>query len=217
MKTIDAPRQFTQDLTLPRAFRTRRNSPPDRISAVCVRRAPKTQQPSRSPTAGGRVGIQPGDRGVLFDVGHGLGSFAFKTARAMLANGFLPDTISSDVHQLCINGPAFDLVTTMSKFLAMGMPLEDVVRRSTVAPAEWIKRPDIGTLTPGRPADIAVLEFQDRPCGLSDSGPTGYRVMQAKGRLVCQLTIRRGSVVWDQDGRSKDEWTETPKTDLDYP
>ena len=62
-------------------------------------------------------------RGVLFDIGHGKGSFAFKTARAMLANGFLPDTISSDVHALCINGPAFDQVTTMSKFLCLGMSL----------------------------------------------------------------------------------------------
>ncbi len=65
-------------------------------------------------------------RGVLFDIGHGAGSFAFKTARAMLANGFEPDTISSDVHQLCINGPAFDQVTTMSKFLCLGMNLDDV-------------------------------------------------------------------------------------------
>ena len=66
-------------------------------------------------------------RGVKFDIGHGKGSFAFKTARAMLANGFYPDTISSDVHTLCIEGPAFDQVTTLSKFLCMGMPLSDVI------------------------------------------------------------------------------------------
>src|SRR5215475_624956 len=71
-------------------------------------------------------------RGVLFDIGHGKGSFAFKTARAMLANGFFPDTISSDVHALCINGPAFDQVTTMSKFLCLGMPLANVIAASTV-------------------------------------------------------------------------------------
>ena len=69
------------------------------------------------------------ERGVLFDIGHGKGSFAFKTARAMLANGFMPDTISSDVHALCINGPAFDQVTTMSKFLCLGVPLADVIQR----------------------------------------------------------------------------------------
>ena len=66
-------------------------------------------------------------RGVLFDIGHGKGSFAFKTARAMLANGFPPDTISSDVHTLCINGPAFDQVTTMSKFLCLGVPIDGVI------------------------------------------------------------------------------------------
>src|SRR5215472_4442005 len=70
-------------------------------------------------------------RGVLFDIGHGKGSFAFKTARAMLANGFFPDTISSDVHALCINGPAFDQVTTMSKFLCLGMPLANIIAAST--------------------------------------------------------------------------------------
>jgi dihydroorotase len=69
-----------------------------------------------------RAVIEARQRGVLFDIGHGKGSFAFKTARGMLGNGFLPDTISSDVHALCINGPAFDQVTTMSKFLCLGMP-----------------------------------------------------------------------------------------------
>jgi dihydroorotase len=73
-------------------------------------------------------------RGVLFDIGHGMGSFAFKTARAMLANGFQPDTISSDVHALCINGPAFDQVTTMSKFLCLGMSLSEVIKASTEMP-----------------------------------------------------------------------------------
>ena len=156
-------------------------------------------------------------RGIKFDAGHGNNGFSFSMAVPALEQGFPTDTISTDMRRMSMFTSRANMTEVMSKFLAMGMPLEDVVRRSTVAPAKWIKRPDIGTLTPGRPADIAVLEFQDRPCGLSDSGPTGYRVMQAKGRLVCQLTIRRGSVVWDQDGRSKDEWTETPKTDLDYP
>src|SRR5712692_1755743 len=76
-----------------------------------------------------RAVIEARQRGVLFDIGHGKGSFAFKTARAMLANGFLPDTISSDVHALCINGPAFDQVTTLSKFLCLGMSLTDVIAR----------------------------------------------------------------------------------------
>jgi dihydroorotase len=100
-------------------------------------------------------------RGVLFDIGHGKGSFAFKTARAMLANGFLPDTISSDVHALCINGPAFDQVTTMSKFLCLGMPLADVVAASTVNAAFALKRPELGSLKPGSVGDATVLSIKD--------------------------------------------------------
>jgi dihydroorotase len=100
-------------------------------------------------------------RGVLFDIGHGKGSFAFKTARAMLANGFLPDTISSDVHALCINGPAFDQVTTMSKFLCLGMPLADVIAASTVNAAFALKRPELGSLKPGSVGDATILSIKD--------------------------------------------------------
>ena len=89
-------------------------------------------------------------RGVLFDIGHGMGSFAFKTARAMLANGFPPDTISSDVHALCINGPAFDQVTTMSKFLCLGMSLPDVIKASTETAAFALKRPELGIIEAGK-------------------------------------------------------------------
>lgn len=100
-------------------------------------------------------------RGVLFDIGHGKGSYAFKTARAMLANGFLPDTISSDVHKLCINGPAFDQVTTMSKFLCLGMPLADVIAASTVNAAFALKRPELGSLKPGSAGDATILSVKD--------------------------------------------------------
>jgi dihydroorotase len=100
-------------------------------------------------------------RGVLFDIGHGKGSFAFKTARVMLANGFLPDTISSDVHALCINGPAFDQVTTMSKFLCLGMPLIDVIAASTANAAFALKRPELGSLKPGSVGDATILSVKD--------------------------------------------------------
>src|SRR5712691_5568699 len=100
-------------------------------------------------------------RGVLFDIGHGKGSFAFKTARAMLANGFLPDTISSDVHALCINGPAFDQVTTMSKFLCLGMPLNAVIAATTANAAFALKRPELGSLKPGSVGDATVLSVND--------------------------------------------------------
>jgi dihydroorotase len=100
-------------------------------------------------------------RGVLFDIGHGMGSFAFKTARAMLANGFLPDSISSDVHALCIDGPAHDLVTTMSKFLCLGMDLTDIVRSVTETPARAIKRHDLGTLKVGAQGDATLIRIND--------------------------------------------------------
>jgi dihydroorotase len=100
-------------------------------------------------------------RGVLFDIGHGKGSFAFKTARAMLANGFEPDTISSDVHTLCINGPAFDQVTTLSKFLCLGMPLERVIAASTVNAAMALKRPELGSLKAGSVGDATVLTIKE--------------------------------------------------------
>jgi len=100
-------------------------------------------------------------RGVLFDIGHGMGSFAFKTARAMLANGFAPDTISSDVHALCINGPAFDQVTTMSKFLCLGMSLPDVIKCSTGNAAFALKRPELGSLKPGSVGDATLLSVEE--------------------------------------------------------
>jgi dihydroorotase len=120
--------------------------------------------PNSAATAQGtvkKVVLEARERGVLFDIGHGKGSFAFKTARAMLANGFLPDTISSDVHALCIDGPAFDQVTTMSKFLCMGMPLADVIAASTVNAATAMKRPELGSLKPGCVGDATLIAIKE--------------------------------------------------------
>jgi dihydroorotase len=120
--------------------------------------------PNSPATAQGTVKgavLEARKRGVIFDIGHGKGSFAFKTARAMLANSFFPDTISSDVHTLCINGPAFDQVTTMSKFLCLGMPLNDVIAASTVNAAMALKRPELGTLKPGSIGDATVLSVRE--------------------------------------------------------
>jgi dihydroorotase len=108
------------------------------------------------------------DRGVLFDIGHGMGSFSWDTARKMMAAGFAPDTISSDVHALCINGPAWDLLRTMTKFLALGMPLPDVIRAATLAPADALRRPDLGRLTPGAAGDASVIAIADQPVDLED-------------------------------------------------
>ena len=100
-------------------------------------------------------------RGVLFDIGHGMGSFSFKVARTMLDNGFYPDTISSDVHALCINGPAFDQVTTLSKFLNLGMSFPEVIRTTTENAALALSRPDLGNLKPGSIGDVAILSVDE--------------------------------------------------------
>lgn len=100
------------------------------------------------------------ERGVLFDVGHGKGSFSWKTARAMLANGFLPDTISSDVHALCIDGPAYDQVTTLSKFLIMGVDLPTVIKLSTENAGLALGRPELGTLKPGAQGEASILRLE---------------------------------------------------------
>ena len=99
------------------------------------------------------------DRGVWFDIGHGMGSLDFDVACAMLREGFLPDVVSSDVHALCIEGPAYDLLVTMSKFLCLGMGLTDVLRTATSAPAQAIGRPSLGSLQPGAVGDAAILEL----------------------------------------------------------
>lgn len=119
--------------------------------------------PNAPITAQGKVKaavLDARERGVLFDIGHGKGSFAFKTARAMLANGFHPDTISSDIHQLCIDGPVFDQVTTLSKLLCLGMDLPDVIRATTWNPALALKRPELGSLKPGSAGDATVLSIR---------------------------------------------------------
>jgi dihydroorotase len=156
-------------------------------------------------------------RGVKFDVGHGGNSFSFAMAQPALEQGFPPDTISTDMHRSSLLTSRATMTEVMSKFLAMGMPMAEVVARSTWEPAKWIGHTELGTLTPGAPADITVLEFQDRPAGLSDSGPTGYRVLRAEGRLINQMTLRDGVVKFDYDGMAKDDLSESPTTDLNLP
>ena len=107
-------------------------------------------------------------RGVLFDVGHGMGSFSWDTARKALAAGFVPDTISSDVHAMCIDGPAWDLLRTMTKFLALGLTLPEVVAATTCRAATALRRPDLGHLGVGAAGDASVLCLADRPTALED-------------------------------------------------
>lgn len=126
-------------------------------------------------------------RGVLFDIGHGMGSFSFKTARAMLANGFLPDTISSDIHALCIDGPAFDQVTTLSKFLCLGMSLSEVIAASTQNAAFALQRHDYGTLKVGALGDASILALREGRFDYVDvvgEHMTGDRRMTAEGVVL---------------------------------
>ena len=113
------------------------------------------------------------ERGVLFDIAHGKGSFDFDVAEAMLAGGFLPDIISSDVHVLCIDGPAYDNMETMSKFLLLGMELREIVRAVTATPAHVLKRPDLADLSVGSTGDATVMRLEDGEFSFGDvSGNT---------------------------------------------
>jgi dihydroorotase len=132
---------------------------PGDVLTHCFRPFPNTPVDSQGKVKD--AALRARGRGVVFDVGHGKGSFAFQVARAMLANGFYPDTISSDVHALCIDGPAFDQVTTLSKFLCMGMPLKEVIAATTVNAATALKRPELGSFKPGSVGDATVLSIQE--------------------------------------------------------
>jgi dihydroorotase len=109
------------------------------------------------------------ERGVIFDIGHGGGSFGFGTTRGMLKAGFLPDVISSDVHVISIEGPAFDLLTTMSKFLCLGVDLSTVIKLSTQNAAAAINRPDLGTLRPGSVGEATIIAMTGGKFDYADS------------------------------------------------
>jgi dihydroorotase len=137
--------------------------------------------------------FQARERGVVFDVGHGIGSFAWRVARAALEQDFPPTTISSDVHAHNLEGPVFDQATTLSKLLHLGMPEADVVRATTSAAATAIRREDrLGSLSPGREADITVFELVDEPTRLTDGA---YESLVAEQSLVPRWVVRRGQPI----------------------
>jgi dihydroorotase len=142
-------------------------------------------------------------RGVLFDVGHGGAAFEFRQAVPAVKQGFVPDTISTDVHSGSINSGMKDQLNVMSKFLNMGMPMEDVILRSTWNPARVIRREQLGHLSVGATADIAVLGIEKGKFAFVDS--FGAR-MDGTQKLVGELTVASGKVVWDLNGRTRDHW-----------
>ena len=130
------------------------------------------------------------DAGVVLDIGHGAGSFSFDTARSLIGAGYLPDVISSDIHQLSVNGPLFDLPTCLSKFLALGMSLEDVVRAATVRPATVMRKEnEVGVIRVGAAADIALFRLVEGEFPFYD---VFMNRLDGKQLLVNQLTICDG-------------------------
>src|SRR5512147_1221959 len=147
------------------------------------------------------------DKGLVMDVGHGTGSFSYEVAERMLAEGMPPDVISTDAHQLSIQGPMFDMPTTLSKFLNLGMSLPDVIVRATTRPARTVRRPDIATLKAGSPADVAVFALVEGAYTFHD---VFMNARSGKVRLVSQATIRSGKVMGRRPQRPLAPWAELP-------
>ena len=151
--------------------------------------------------------IEGRKRGVIFDVGHGGGSFLWRIAVPAIKEGFLPDSISTDIHIGSMNTGMKDMLNVMDKFLALGLTLDDVVSKSTWAPAREIKQDGLGHLSVGAVADVAVLRLEKGHFGLVDMN--GAR-MDSSERLTCELTVKDGRVVYDLNGISRPDWRTLP-------
>jgi len=147
-------------------------------------------------------------RGVWFDLGHGAASFWFRNGKRAIDDGFPPDSISTDLHGGSVRTTVHSMLDAMSKCLAMGMPLEEVIERSTIVPAQVIRRPELGTLAAGAEADVAVLELQAGEFTFRDCG---YARIDGDRKLDCVLTLRRGEIVYERDGRALPHWREAPE------
>jgi dihydroorotase len=131
------------------------------------------------------------ERGIIFDIGHGTFSFGFRVARGMLDKGFVPDVISSDVHALNINGPTYNLLTTLSKFYAMGLSLPEIVRTATANPAQALHRPELGTLRIGAVADATIFDIEDGTFKFYDA--LG-EALDSRQRLRLRATVVDGAL-----------------------
>lgn len=148
------------------------------------------------------------DEGLILDIGHGTGSFSFEVAEQMLAQGILPDVISTDIHQLAIQGPMFDMPTTLSKFLNLGMSLSQVIERATAAPAKAMCHPELGSLRPGSQADVALFTIEEGDYTYQD-----VRMNERKGtqRLVNTQTLIDGEVLPRVEERPLHPWAVLPE------
>jgi dihydroorotase len=136
-------------------------------------------------------------KGIVFDVGYGGASFNFSQAIPALKQGFFPKTISTDLHTGSMNASMKSQIDVMSKFLYIGMPLKDVIKASTWAPAQVIKREELGHLSVGAIADVAILNLRQGNFGMYDK--TGYKVI-SKQKLECEVTIKGGKIMYDLNG-----------------
>ena len=151
--------------------------------------------------------IEGRKRGVKFDVGHGGGSFKWVAAMPMIKAGFVPDSISTDLHTGSMNGGMRNMVETMSKFLAAGQSLADIIKWSTDNPAKQIQLPELGHISVGAGADIAVLRVERGKFGYVDQNSTALRV-DGTERLSCEVTIRNGQVLYDLNGTTKTRYAQ---------
>ena len=146
-------------------------------------------------------------RGVIFDVGHGGGSFVWRIAVPALNQGFPPDSISTDLHIGSMNAGMKDMLNVMSKFLVMGLSMDEVIAKSTWNPAREIKHEELGNLSVGAPADVAVLRLEKGDFGFTDTYGANLRGHQ---KLSCELTLRDGKVVYDLNGITRPDWDTLP-------
>src|SRR5689334_14592122 len=161
---------------------------------------PETKGPSKA-MVDGRA------RGVIFDVGHGGGSFKWSCAIPLMKAGFIPDSISTDLHASSMNAGMKDMLNVMDKFLAMGMSLDEVILRSTWNPAHEIQHEELGNLSVGSPADVSVFRIEKGKFGFVDQ--TGGKLPGSE-KLLCEMTLRDGTIVYDLNGMSAVPWEKVP-------
>ena len=149
-------------------------------------------------------------KGVLFDLGHGAGSFSFSMAKPAIEQGFLPDTISTDHHRESMLTNHSNMPNCMSKMLALGLSLEETIEKSTLTPSKILNQPELGHIGEGSEADIAILKINEGKYGLIDNGLTGNRKLISDKIIENQVTIKSGKVVWDREGASFEDYKFTP-------
>jgi dihydroorotase len=162
---------------------------------------PKTLGPSQAFVEGRK-------KGILFDVGHGAGSFLWRVAVPLTKARFLPDTISTDLHTHSMNTGLKDMMNLMSKFLTLGMTVDQVMAANTWNAARAIKQEQLGNLSVGSVADVAVLRVERGNFGFIDQA--GAR-LKGNQRLICEMTLRDGKIVWDLNGIAAEDWDRLPR------